>query len=123
MDEQTRTQERLSVVLRVLSGQMTATDAAKQLNVSRKSYYEWQDRALAAMKESLTDRQAGRPSQLRDAEKEKLQEQVEELSTQLELARKTIEVKNILSAFAAQQKSLSDASAVPGKKKSGRKRL
>jgi transposase len=121
MEEETMARTRLSVILRVLSGDLTATQAAEALHVSRKTYYEWQERALAGMKEALTDRPAGRPPMPSDAEKEKLQEQIEDLSNQLELARKTIEVKNILSAFAAQQKSLLNAAAVPGKKKSGRK--
>jgi transposase len=112
-----KAKERLSMVVRVLSGQMTATKAAAALGISRKSYYEWQDRALAGMQEALTDRPAGRKAAPVDAEKEQLKEQVETLSMKLELARKTIEVKNIIAAFEARQKSLLSDSAMPGKKK------
>jgi transposase len=112
-----KSQERLSAVLEVLAGNLTVKKAAQQLGISRKSYYEWQERALRAMRDALTDRQAGRPALPVDAEKEQLRQKVEELSDRLVLAEKTIEVKNILTAYAAQQKSLSGASVKPGKKK------
>jgi hypothetical protein len=104
--------------LQVLSGQLTAVQGAARLGISRKSYYEWQQRALQGMRDALTDRSAGRPAIPVDAQKEKLLEKVEDLSNQLILAQKTIEVKNILSAYAAQQKSLCNDARMPGKKKS-----
>jgi len=117
MENADKAKERLSVVVRVLSGQMTVTEAAAMLGISRKSYYEWQDRALAGMQNALTDRRAGRKPTPVDAEKEHLKEHVETLSMKLELAQKTIEVKNIIAAFEARQKSLLSDSAMPGKKK------
>ena len=105
------------MVLNVLAGTMTVTEAAQKLGISRKSYYEWQDRALSAMRGALTDRPAGRPANPVDTEKEALEQQVEDLSRQVELAKQTIEVKTILTAYAAQQKSHSNASEKQSKKK------
>lgn len=117
MEDADKAKERLSVVVRVLSGQMSVTEAAATLGISRKSYYEWQERALSNMQEALTDRPAGRKRMPVDAEKEQLKELVETLSMKLELAQKTIEVKNIIAAFEARQKSLLSDSVTPGKKK------
>jgi transposase len=122
MEDPTKTQERLTIVLKVLSGQLNVTQAAEVLCISRKSYYEWQERALAGMRDALTDRPAGRPAMPVDAEKEQLRDQVEDLSNQLTLAQKAIEVKNILAAYAAQQKLLLNDTGVSGKKKRTRKR-
>ena len=117
MDTTGKSQERLTTVLGVLAGTMTATEAAQQPGISRKSYYEWQERALSAMRGALTDRPAGRPANPVDTEKEALEQQVEDLSRQVELAKQTIEVKTILTAYAAQQKSHSNASEKQSKKK------
>ena len=117
MEDADKAKERLAVVVRVLSGQLSATEAAAMLGISRKSYYEWQERALSGMQEALTNRPAGRKPAPVDAEKEQLKEQVETLSMKLTLAQKTIEVKNIIAEFEARQKSLLSDSAMPGKKK------
>ena len=41
---------------------MTATAAASELGVSRKTYYEWEAKAFAAMTEALIDKEPGRPA-------------------------------------------------------------
>ena len=41
--------ERASIILQVRSGALTATEGAERLGISRKTYYEWEDRALQAM--------------------------------------------------------------------------
>jgi transposase len=93
--------ERALVILRVRSGTLTARKGAKELGISRKTYYEWEERALRAMAGALENRPAGRPAAIRDPEKEKLQDRVEELEKKLYLAQKTIEVKELLSAYEA----------------------
>ena len=47
---------------------MTATAAASELNVSRKTYYQWEARAIASMLEALTDKEPGRPAPPPEAE-------------------------------------------------------
>jgi transposase-like protein len=117
MENAAMAQQRLSVILRVLSGDLNVTQAAELLGISRKSYYQWQDRALRAMRDALDDRPTGRPQQPVDVEKQGLRTQVQNLSDRLELAQKTIEAKNILADFEARQKSLSSDPVATGKKK------
>ena len=62
------------MILDVLAQRMTVTQAAVELGVSRKTFYEWQERALSAMRSALRDRPGGRPPQPVDPEKTQLQE-------------------------------------------------
>jgi transposase len=91
--------QRALVILRVRSGALTAKEEAKLLGVSRKTYYEWEERSLKAMALALENRSAGRPSVAVDEEKEMLRERVQELEKKLYLDEKTIEVKEILAAY------------------------
>ena len=93
--------ERASIILQVRSGALTVTEGAERLGISRKTYYEWEDRALAAMAETLENHPPGRPSVPLDAEKEELQRKVRDLEKKLDLAEKTIAVKDMLSAYEA----------------------
>jgi transposase len=91
--------ERALVILQVRGGALTARDGAARLGVSRKTYYEWEDRALGAMASALENRPVGRPAVPRDEEKEALEERVRELEKKLYLAEKTLEVREMLSAY------------------------
>ncbi len=91
--------ERAMVILQVRSGTLTAKEGAKRLGISRKTYYEWEEKSLKAMTLALENRSAGRPPVTVDPEKEKLQEKVRELEKKLDLAEKTIEVKELLGAY------------------------
>ena len=97
--EQKLARERALAILRVRSGAFTAKEGAKRLGVSRKTYYEWEERALKAMALALENRVAGRPPASMDEEKERLRESVRELEKKLDLAEKTIEVKELLAAY------------------------
>jgi hypothetical protein len=88
-----------AIILQVRSGALTATEGAERLGISRKTYYEWEDRALKAMALALENHSPGRPSVPPDAEKEDLQSKVRDLEKRLYLAEKTIEVKDLLSAY------------------------
>lgn len=52
--------ERARIIMEVHSGILTATDAARKLGVSRKTYYKWEKRGLAALMDGLTDHPSGR---------------------------------------------------------------
>jgi transposase len=91
--------ERAQVILKVRSGTLTAKQGAKLLGVSRKTYYEWEERSLEAMALALENRPTGRPPVAVDEEKETLRERVQELEKKLYLAEKTVEVKEILAAY------------------------
>ena len=91
--------DRAAIILQVRSGALTAMEGAERLGVSRKTYYEWEDRALKAMALALENHSPGRPFIPLDAEKGELQRQVRDLEKRLYLAEKTIEVKDLLSAY------------------------
>ncbi len=91
--------ERASVILQVRSGALTAKEGAKRLGVSRKTYYEWEEKSLKAMALALENRPAGRPPAPVDQEKETLREKIRELEKKLDLAQKTIEVRELLGAY------------------------
>jgi transposase len=91
--------ERALVILQVRSGALTAKEGAKLLGVSRKTYYEWEEKSLKAMSLALENRRSGRPPLTLDPEKEALRERVRELEKKLDLAEKTIEVKELLAAY------------------------
>ncbi len=91
--------KRTAVVFAVRSGQITAEEGARRLGVSRKTYYEWERRALQAMTEAMEDKSPGRPSIPQDEEKQRLQEQIAELQNKLFVAKKTVEVRDMLHAY------------------------
>jgi len=91
--------ERALVILQVRSGALTAKEGAKLLGISRKTYYEWEEKSLKAMSLALENRPSGRPPLPLDPEKEVLRERVRELEKKLDLAEKTIEVKELLAAY------------------------
>jgi transposase len=91
--------ERAAIILQVRSGALTATEGAERLGVSRKTYYEWEDRALQAMALALENHAPGRPPVPPDTEKEELQSKVRDLEKRLYVAEKTIEVKEMFSAY------------------------
>jgi transposase len=91
--------ERAMVILQVRSGALTAKEGAKLLGVSRKTYYEWEEKSLKAMTLALENHPAGRPPVPVDEEKETLRERIQELENKLDLAEKAIEVKELLGTY------------------------
>jgi len=69
--------ERALVILQVRSGALTAKEGAKLLGVSRKTYYEWEEKSLKAMALALENHPAGRPPVPTDEEKETLRERIQ----------------------------------------------
>ena len=113
--------ERAAIILQVRSGALTAAEGAERLGISRKTYYEWEDRALQAMTLALENHTAGRPSVPPDAEKEELQRKVRDLEKKLLLAEQTIEVKDLLSAFDLHEAKKNEKKKLQGgKRRSGK---
>jgi transposase len=77
----------------VRSGALKASAAARQLGVSRKTYYKWERRALQAMVEALESRPRGRPPCARDPRKEGLLEEVGRLRRRLLLAEQRLGIQ------------------------------
>ena len=61
MDPQEKARQRATIILKVRSGQITATQAAQELGISRQQYYQWEKRGLAAMLNALESQPSGRP--------------------------------------------------------------
>lgn len=109
--------QRAAVVFAVRSGQITVQEGARRLGVSRKTYYEWESRALQAMTEAMEDRASGRPNTPQDEEKLRLQEQVIELQKKLFVAEKTVEVRDMLHAYELQNAGAKKSASASGQKK------
>jgi len=118
-----RARQRAAVVFAVRSGQITAEEGARRLGVSRKTYYEWERRALQAITEALEDRAPGRPNTPKDEEKQRLQEEITELQNKLFVAEKTVEVRDMLHAYELQNAGAKKSGvASPEKKRKQRKK-
>jgi|SRR6185312_13964170 len=91
--------ERAAIILRVRSGQITAAEGARLMGVSRKTYYQWEQRALKGMMAQLEPLAPGRPEKLIDPEKETMTRKIAELEARLKVAEQTAEVRAILRAM------------------------
>jgi transposase len=87
-------------LVQVQSGLLTATEAARQLGVSRKTYYKRENRALSGLMDGLKDRESGRPGMVIDPEKERLLETVETLENELERLRQTLRIREVIAECA-----------------------
>jgi len=114
--------KRAAVIFAVRSGQITAEEGARRLGVSRKTYYEWERRALTAMTEALENEASGRPETPRDEEKERLQEEIAELQNKLFVADKTVEVRDMLHAYELHKAGAKKSGGDEEKKRKRRKR-
>lgn len=89
--------QRAEIILQVRSGQITATDAARLLGISRKTYYQWEQRALSGMLAGLENRDPGRPLTPRpDPETLRLKQKVSELENQLKVMEQVHELRGML---------------------------
>jgi predicted DNA-binding protein (UPF0251 family) len=95
--------KRALLIMQVRSGQISAKEAARQLGVSRKTYYQWEQKALNGMMEALQNGLSGRPVQQKDQEKETLQKKVVALEKKLTVAEQTVEVRDLLHELEQQE--------------------
>jgi transposase len=94
--QQALARQRAQLIMQVRSGVLSAQEAARQLGISRKTYYKWARRALAAMVEALGNREQGRPPQVIDPEKEALRRQTQELQAKLQVLEQTERIRQVL---------------------------
>lgn len=87
---------RAEVIMKVRCGLMNASQAADQLGISRKTYYKWEQRALSAMLDGLTDQTPGRPAQPVDTRKQTLEKQLARALRDNELLKHKMELKDVL---------------------------
>ena len=103
--QEQQARRRAALIVQVQCGQITATEAANQMGVSRKTYYEWEKRALQALVASQQDRPGGRPATPRDAEKEKLQQQAQQMQEQARVLEQTLTIREQLAELARSKKN------------------
>ncbi len=90
--------QRAHLIMQVRSGILTADAAARQLGISRKTYYKWERRALTAMVGALGNRDQGRLPRPMDPEKAALRRELTELQAKLTVLEQTERLRHLLSA-------------------------
>jgi transposase len=88
--------QRAEVIMKVRCGLLTASQAACQLGVSRKTYYKWEERGLSALLGSLEDQPAGRPAQPVDRHRQVLEKQLARAQRETALMRHKMALKDVL---------------------------
>lgn len=88
--------KRAEVIMKVRCGLLTATDAAEQLGVSRKTYYKWEKRGLAALLNGLADQSSGRPVRPENSQRMDLERQIEQLEKDNDLLTRKMALKQVL---------------------------
>jgi hypothetical protein len=94
--QQALARQRAPLIMQVRSGVLSAQEAARPRGISRKTYYQWERRALAAMVEALGNREQGRPPRPIDPEKEALPRQTQELQAKLQVLEQTERIRQRL---------------------------
>jgi DNA-directed RNA polymerase specialized sigma subunit len=95
-----KARQRAELIFKVRSGQMTATEAALTLGISRQQYYQWEQRALQALLSALEDQPTGRPKTPTDPEKEQLQRRVKQLEQQVQYQEQKEQLRQLLNQWA-----------------------
>ena len=86
----------VQLILQVRTGSLTATAAARQLGISRKTYYQWEARALQGMLAALQPGQAGRPSSPPDTKQQQLVQENQRLQQELEIVQQRLHIRERL---------------------------
>ena len=94
--EEQLARKRAEIILKVRGGRITVTKGAEQLCVSRKTYYQWETRALKGMMVSLANRPTGRPGPQTDPEMEALKRENQALKQKLVLTEQRLSLREKL---------------------------
>lgn len=88
---------RAEMIMKVRCGLMTATQAAQMLEISRKTYYKWEQRGLAALLEGVEDQESGRPETPPEhTQKASFDKELKELQQKNELLEKQLKLKDLV---------------------------
>jgi transposase len=99
-----KARQRAELIFKVRSGQLTATEAARTLGISRQQYYQWEQRALQALLSAVENQPTGRPKNPTDSEKEALQRRVQQLEQQVQQQEQKEQLRQLLNQWAAKDK-------------------
>jgi transposase len=78
---------------------MTAAQAAARLGVSRKTYYKWEQRGLAALINGLSDHEPGRPEKQNNAAEQVLEKQLADMRRENLLLEQKMHLKDLAAEF------------------------
>ena len=87
---------RAELIMKVRCNLLTASEAARQLGVSRKTYYQWEQRGLSGLLNGLADQRAGRPAHPVDAHRQELEKQLQHLKRENDLLIRKMALKDVL---------------------------
>lgn len=113
-EDREKARHRFHLMAMVEAGHMTATEAADALGISRVTFYEWQNAALTATLEALTDGDPGRP---------KIPEtvlRIRELELALEQTKKALSKSEVISELKSTVIAIRDSQLAERKKKTER---
>jgi transposase-like protein len=91
LDGSANAKERLELILKTLSGQITVVAACRTLDISEAMFYKLRNRVLQCCLEDLEPKPRGRPPQTGTSD----QDRYEELSAELTELRRELEVKDV----------------------------
>jgi hypothetical protein len=81
--------------MKVQAGLLTATEGAKQLGVSRKTYYELETRALSGMMQAIHPGKTGRPKTAVDGEKQAMAQEIKVLKQKVALNQMKLRIRDL----------------------------
>jgi len=90
---------RAELIMKVRCGLMSATEAAAELGVSRKTYYKWERKGLAGLLASVRDRPCGRSQKPCDSARQQLEKQIVRLQNENTLLHHKMALKDLVSAL------------------------
>jgi transposase len=85
--------KRAEMIMKVRCGLMTGSEAATELGVSRKTYYKWEQRGLAALLAGVGDHKAGRPK--KPARESALEKRLAASQAEIQRLERMIKLKQI----------------------------
>ena len=106
-----KARQRAEVIFQVRSGQITATQGAQLLGISRQQYYQWEQRALQALLSAVENQPTGRPKAPTDPEKQALQRRVQQLEQEVQQHRQREQLRQLLNQW--EQRDLPPAKKNP----------
>lgn len=83
-------------ILAVWAGRSTATEAAQRLNISRKTYYQWETRAMDGLRQGVQQLPAGRPRTALDPEQKALERENRRLQEVVDNLQQRAHIRSLL---------------------------
>mgnify|MGYP003563993899 CR=1 FL=1 len=102
---QNKARHRAQEIMKVRCGLMSASAAADELGVSRKTYYKWEQRGLAGLLDGLSDQGPGRPEKPDDTAEKVLKKQLADLKREKQLLEQKMALKDLAAEFNLRSKN------------------